>query len=288
MTGPARVHISSLPWRHGTYESLDRWRQGHILDGVPLVALASARVSRLWAEGQGIAASVAGVPILTSDLPTTHRAMVVSQGCELVKRTFPFATLAPVYEASQILASSQQDSARAGLTWHFVPLKPAWAVDGEFWVADLRLEIAVDKSILLESTPLEALPDEVSYAKLSERLAAIRSRPAVPQPTLDHVIRPLCEHLAQRVSEGASPLRGVREVRALSDHPINPSAVTLFVITEDNDEVDADEWAQAQAAVHAAAAEAGITLAGLEVTSIWDLSAADYITSQAIGDPASS
>ncbi|WP_188037166.1 hypothetical protein [Actinotalea sp. JY-7885] len=64
--------------------------------------------------------------------------------------------------------------------------------------------------------------------------------------------------------------------------------MTLFVLVDDIGGADTDEWAQAQAAVHAAAAKAGITLAGLEITSLWDLSAADYLTSQAIGDPTSS
>ncbi len=287
MTDPAQNPVASRPWPDGTFESLDRWRQGHVLDGVPLLALGTAGTEPLWATGTPTGVDVAGLPVLAHEPPATARAMVVSQGCDLVKPGFAFATVVPVYEASHVLSEQQQVNAKAGGTWHLVHLTSDWA-DSGFWVADLRLETSVDKTLLQAAAPLEAFRDEVGYAKLTERLAAGRLRAAVPQPVLNHVIAPLKEHLAGRVSEGAVPLAGVREVRVQSNHPTAPTTATLFVVTNEGEQADLEEWQCAFEAVHESAAAAGIALIGPEVASLWDMAAADYLTSQPVSDADSS
>jgi hypothetical protein len=64
--------------------------------------------------------------------------------------------------------------------------------------------------------------------------------------------------------------------------------VTLFVIAEDHAAIDAQLWATAVDAIHANAQENGIAVAGPEITTLWDMSAADYLTSHAIQDADSS
>jgi len=241
----------------------------------------------LWERGQFIGTDVAGRPLLCANPPTLGRAMVVSQGCELVKTSFPFATVVPVYDGSQVLNEQQQASARSGGTWHLVHLTAEWAAAG-FWVADLRMETAVDKTLLVAAEPIEPFADETSYPRLAERLAAARQRPAIPQPCLDFVVAPLKEHLAGRVSDGATPLDGVREVRVLCDHPMAPTTVTLFVVSHDAQHPNEDEWLAAFDAVHQVADEHGIALSGPEIGSLWDMTAADYLNSQAVSDADSS
>lgn len=287
MTEPAPGPVDSLPWPDGTYELLDRWRQGHLLDGVPLFALGSADQAPLWARASPTGADVAGLPVLAGDPQEQGRVMVVSQGCDLVKRSFPFATVVPVYDASAVLTEQQQATARAGMMWHLVRLTADWAADG-FWVADLRHETAVDKALLAAADPLEAFADEEGYAKLAERLAAGRQRGAVADPCRDHVVAPLKEHLAGRVSEGGNPLSGVREVRVQSNHPTEPTAVTLFVVANEGEQPDQQEWDDAFAAVHVAAAAGGLALTGPEIGSLYDMTASDYLTSHAIEDADSS
>jgi hypothetical protein len=283
----AESPVTAGTWPDGAYEAVDRWRQGHVLDGVPLVALGAADAPPFWAAGRPTGDDVAGLPVLAADPPYTAKAMVVSQGCDLVKQTFPFVTVVPVYEASQILSPDQQANARAGGTWHLVHLTSDWAASG-FWVADLRLETAIDKSLLVPAVPAEAFADETGYAKLAERLAAGRLRAAVPDPCRLHVIQPLKEHLAGRVADGATPLAGVREVRVQYNHPTTPTAVTLFVVSEEGAQPDQQEWQAAFDVVHQAAAAAGIALAGPDISSLWDMSAADYINSAPVGEVDSS
>lgn len=286
MTDPAQNPVASRPWPDGTFESLDGWRQG-VLDGVPLVALGTAGDEPLWATGAPTGADAAGLAVLSHDPPVTGRVMVVSQGCDLVKPTFAFATVVPVYDAADLLSEQQKANAEAGGTWHLVHLTSEWAAPG-YWVADLRMETSVDKTVLIAAVPQEAFGDELGYAKLAERLAAGRQRAAVSDPVRDHVIKPLKEHLAGRVSDGAEPLAGVREVRVQSDHPTAPTAVTLFVVANEGEQPDMDEWASAFEAVHQSATAAGIAATGPEIASLWDMTAADYLNSQPVSDADSS
>lgn len=275
---------ASRPWSQAVASALDRWRQGHVLDSVPLVAVGVSHTDdALWAAGLPTSLAIAGAPIFAEDPQVLRRSMVLSQGCDLVKPKFPCVTIAPVYNASEVLSPGQQDSARAGMTWHLIHLTAEWASSG-FWVADLRMETSVDKSVLAGAEPMEAFADEVGYARLAERLGATRQRPAVPEPTLDHVVKPLKKSLAERRQDGAAPLIGVREVRVQSDHPTTPATVTLFVVAEEPSSVDRGLWEAAFDEVCTYAATRGIVVMGPEITTLWEMSAGDYLTSQAVDD----
>lgn len=287
MNQPAQGPLESRPWPDGTLRSMDLWRQGHVLDGVPLFALGPADVTPLWARSRQTGGDVEGLSVLAGDPPERGRVMVVSQGCDLVKTNFPFATVVPVYDGSTTLTKQQQATARAAMTWHLVHLTANWAADG-LWVADLRHETAVDKTLLVAAHPQEAFADEAGYAKLAERLAAGRQRGAVPDACRDHVVAPLKQHLAGRVGEGADPLAGVRKVRVQPNHPTEPTAVTLFVVTVEGQRPDQEEWDAAFAAVHETAAAAGLALSGPEINSLYDMTASDYLTSHAVNDADSS
>lgn len=194
MTAPA----AAGPWPEGAAAALNRWRQGHALDGVPLLGVgAPPPTPPFWAAGKPTTVALAGLPVLAEDPPVLRRTLVVSQGCDIVKASFPFATVVPVYDASAVLSDQQQVAARSGQTWHLVHLTADWAATG-MWVADLRIEVGVDKALLASRAPLEAFADETGYARLAERLAAARQRPAVPESCLEHVVKPLREHLADR------------------------------------------------------------------------------------------
>lgn len=279
---------ASRPWPPHVALALDRWRQGHVLDSAAFVSVGpDGTDDPLWAAGARTPLAVSGLPVLAEDPPALRRAMVLSQGCDLVKTAFPSATVAPVYDAATVLTRQQQETARAGLTWHLVHITADWAAGG-LWVADLRMETSVDKTLLAAGDPFEAFADETGYARLAERLAAVRQRPAVPDLTLDHIIKPLRAHLAGQRAAGAQPLAGVREVRVQSDDPVAPTVVTLFVVADDFSAVDVAAWNEAFEVVHAHAAARGITVAGVDITTLWDMSAADYLTSAAVSDADSS
>jgi hypothetical protein len=156
-----------------------------------------------------------------------------------------------------------------------------WAQDG-FWVADLRIEYPVDKSVLVSVEPIEAFRDDLGYATLSKRLSAMRERAAVPLPTTVHVAQPLTDYLTDRMGEGKTPLDGVREIRLASNHHTSPTSVVLFVVADNVADVDQDEWTSAVDALQPGAAANGIALVGPDITTLSTMTAADYLTSHPI------
>ncbi len=275
----------SRAWPDTVASSLDLYRQGHIIDGVPVLFLAGTQP--LWAQDRLQLAEAAGVPVIVEDPPSLRRAMVVSQGCDLVKRNAPWATVVPVYDAGNSLDDSQKAAARSGATVHLVHLTASWTGEG-FWVADLRLELPVEKTLLARLEPQDAFADETEYALLAERLGAQRARPAVPDPCLEHVVGPLFDLIRQCRVDGTDPYAGVRELRVQCNDPINPTVVTLFVVTRDDEQADASEWHGILESLHQHSADHGITMVGPEIASLWDMSARDYVTSALVTDQRSS
>lgn len=282
MTEPAGnvSPVASRSWSVDEASALDRWRQGHVLQGVPAVSIGHPHAAPVWSTSQR--AESAGIPLLVESPVSDRRALVVSQGCDLVKITFPWATVVPVYNASTTVPASQAGQIRTGQMWHLVHLTAGWAADG-LWVADLRLEMPIDKTVLVAAgEPIEGFADETGYARLAERLAAARQRPAVPQPCIDHIVRPLQALMAQRREQGVDPLDGVREVRLQPDDPTTPTVVTLFVLGVTGRTPDVDEWSTLTDSLIEQAGLHGLVLVGPDVTSLDQMSAADYLTSQPI------
>lgn len=277
---PARTR----PWTDAKARALDRIRQGHVVDGIsPLVAVGAA--NPIW-QGAPIG-TTAERTVLAEDPPVARKAMVVSQGCDLVRTAFPWATVVPVYDIEPFLGTSQRSAARSGQTRYLVPITAPWATTG-LWVADLRFEIPVDKALLATLTPEEGFADEAGYADLAAHLAEARQRAAVPDPCLDHVAKPLFDAVRERQGEGIDPNDCVREIRVICNDPVVPTTVHLLVVAEQGYRPSADEWNRIFDLVHPHAAAAGIALTGPEIAGLDDLTATDYLTSAPIADTSSS
>jgi hypothetical protein len=92
----------------------------------------------------------------------------------------PWITVAPVYDASGLLNAGQHGQVKAGQILYLVHITAEWASNG-LWVADLRLELPIEKTFLMNQYPIEAFSDETQYATLAQRLGARRQRLAAPQ-----------------------------------------------------------------------------------------------------------
>jgi len=88
--------------------------------------------------------------------------------------------------------------------------------------------------------------------------------------------------MAQRREQGVDPLDGVREVRLQPDDPTTPTVVTLFVLGVTGRTPDVDEWSTLTDSLIEQAGLHGLVLVGPDVTSLDQISAADYLTSQPI------
>src|SRR5690349_125769 len=84
----------------------------------------------------------------------------------------PWVQLAPVYEVTDWKKKKLQR--RSPLYWLVVP---DLAGDNA-WVADLRVEIPVEKAWLAQQERIEGFEDEAGKRKVGERLSLVRGRPA--------------------------------------------------------------------------------------------------------------
>jgi hypothetical protein len=271
----------SHDWSRRLKSHLDQFRQGHVITDIP-VFFANLGADDLWNQPRRLI-STGSPEIVAEPDGVVHRAIVLTQGCDIVRPNTPWVTVAPVYDATKRLNPGQRGSAKGGQTWHLVHITASWADDG-FWVADLRLELPVEKTLLLARTPLDGFRDEVGYGQFAERLGARKMRADVPNDVLDHVRAPLFEAVRLRADRGISLNEGVREIRIQLDDPFKPARVVVFVVANDGASLDIEEWEAVISEIYPHAAEHGITVLGPEVMSLDDMTARDYITSKPIAD----
>lgn len=271
----------SHDWPEGLKTHLDRFRQGHVITDIP-VFFANLDAPALWRQPRRLVS--AGPPEIVAEPDgVLRRAIVLTQGCDIVRPNIPWVTVAPVYDATNRLNPGQRGSAKGGQTWHLVHITANWAVDG-FWVADLRLEMPVEKTLLLARRPLAGFGDEAGYDQFAERLGARKMRADVPNDVLVHVRAPLFDAVRSCPDQGAALNEGVREIRVQLDDPLKPTRVVVFVVANNGATPDAVGWEAIIAKIYPHAAECGITVLGPEIMSLDDMTAAEYITSKPIAD----
>jgi hypothetical protein len=116
--------------------------------------------------------------------------------------------VSPVYRYAADRAALPQASRHLYL-W---PLTAA-AFAKELWVADLRLECSVEKSVLAGRTPIDAFADELDEIAFAERLGRRRDRAAMANAVNDVLDRQMTNKIsanktkAKRVFESVHGLR---------------------------------------------------------------------------------
>lgn len=268
-------------WPKRLKTHLDQFRQGHVITDIP-VFFANLGAEHLWSQPRRLI-SAAAPEIAAEPDGVLHRAIVLTQGCDIVRPNTPWVTVAPVYDATRRLNPGQRGSAKGGQTGHLVHITARWA-EGGFWVADLRLELPVEKTLLLARTPLDGFCDETGYGQFAERLGARKMRADVPNEVLEHVRAPLFQAVRSRSDQGITLNEGVREIRVQLNDPLKPSRVVVFVVANNDATPDADAWEAVIAEIYPHASEHGITILGPEIMSLDDMTATEYITSKPIAD----
>ncbi|MFD4787768.1 hypothetical protein ACFWN1_12100 [Streptomyces sp. NPDC058459] len=274
---------ASLPWGGGHWDHLNRFRQGHLITGIPVVFLGAANSSMWAAETESIRENLTEAlnVVLEKGSPLRY-GMITTQGCDILKPDMPWIGVVPVYDASLYFDRGKLGLISANRMTHILPILPPWRQTDEKWVADLRLEVPVEKSTLLDRQPIEAYEAEEHYANVSERLGSLRRRAAVPEACLQHVVQPLYDYVrAQDEDVQDQMLASVHETRIWQDLHDVPTRAQLFIILKDDllSTHDRDAWDEAFAHVYGRAAEAGITLLPTRTVTYDSLSARDLLRS---------
>lgn len=224
-------------WPSGIAAAIDPFQQGHLIELPPFFYATDLR-DPIWSAGRIMAAELAGEEepgeeLIDLDLDFRPPfGIITSQGCEIVEERSqplqPWIQVAPTYCCNPESKLLERD---------FVARLDPPGLDGEAWIADLRIEVPLEKSILIGRTPIEAFRDERSYEDFGKWLGARRGRPALHAVIHEVITRTLGELKAEN-----KPNR--KKVRRFRDSiyklklgiedgtRLDPSAARLYVVTK--------------------------------------------------------
>jgi hypothetical protein len=162
---------------------------------------------------------------LTVTFPDPY-AILTSQTCDVQEQPppqQPWINVAPAYRLR---------GAERALPDFFHRLDPVGLPKG-FWVADLRLEIPLEKTMLVGRKPIEGFADEEGYLDFAARLGRRRDRAALATPLVEAVARTLRRRMANSKSFGRECKAELITVRLnIEDGPrLAPAVVRVHVIS---------------------------------------------------------
>jgi hypothetical protein len=203
----------------------------------------------IWARTAAYTAEATGPETIEAGSQTAPRyGLITSQTCDISEEDAeqplrPWVQVAPVYNRTD-LNSGAQKLLRNGKGARYLLHLPA--LPGGFWVADLRIEVPVEKGWLATREPVDGFADETKQRAVGERIAVLRSRPAFAGSFVDTVQQPLVAALKSlRATDRALYDRmdvQVDEVCVELDSLLNPSQARVMLLCETDPDPDIREW----------------------------------------------
>src|SRR6266511_358918 len=180
------------PWPQELTETLDRFVQGDIVEA-PAFTFIGSRGAPLWGEGDAEAGE-GDEESCSTELSSAHEidvvelppsseqqlSIITTNTCDLCEAgppEQPWFQLSPVYTVATEATTLKQ---------YLVQLDPP-ELPAATWVADLRLEVAVEKTWLLGKTPIKSFRSEEGYLTLGRALGRRRDRAALADHLVDAV-----------------------------------------------------------------------------------------------------
>lgn len=233
-------------WPDAVRTAVEPFLQGHLIEKPPLFYGADLRhpvwhTTRLVAET--MPAQEQGEDFIDVALDQRPRlGIITTQTCDLSEERpdprQPWLTVAPVYLVQEISSLRDRD---------YIYELAVPAAEGSVWVADLRIEMPLEKSVLVGRGPIEAFANEDGYIDFGRFLARRRGRPAlasVVHEVLSGTTRRLKDEnkaqkkLARRARDSVYKLK-----LAIEDGTyLRPVAAKLYVVTDGPRSEDAQQW----------------------------------------------
>jgi hypothetical protein len=221
-------------WPEAVRDACRMFRQGHLIEHPPFLYVANP-AHAVWELTR-----TTGDPGSTDDLLELEESerppfgMIVTETCDLGEEDakaprIPWITISPVYDLAGVLTDAQVSNLRSNRVKYMRLL--SGPLPTGLWVADFRLEVPLEKSILVDRMPIEAFETEGEYADLARCLAGRRNRPVVSSAVNKALITHLRRWIEGKPDRASTVLNGVVEVRVLfSGSSENPDAVALLVV----------------------------------------------------------
>lgn len=249
-------------WPQAVLDAVRQFRQGDIVDQPPFFYFRSDE-HPLWELQLEPADQVDDGSIV--DLDPTDRpvyGLITTQTCDLyeegIRPRQPWFAVAPVYDITSKLTGGQREQIRRGEVGHLVLLTADWLSEGT-WVADLRIEVPVEKGWLVGRVPRKGFASLPESKTLAARLATRRGRPALSAALTAHIVLPLRTWLKDKGRKHRDEVESLRLLAA--DDPAVSVVAGVIVVTAGDGLSDEAKiaWAAFENSVIDAAAAHGVT-----------------------------
>lgn len=241
-------------WPPAAIEAVAEFRQGDLVQS-PLFLYAASGVCPIWALTRGIVEDGDDPSIaVLADEDAPPYGIITTQSCDLTEQPpagrkrrpcRPWFQVAPVSPEDRF-TKDQVEMALKGRILYLVALRPP-ELDG-LWLADLRIEMPVEKGWLVERRPIHGFGDQAEYRDFSLRLQYMRSRVASEGSITDRVLEHLQGFIARDATRGRSALEPVSYIMYEEHGPgRSPSLLTLHVFPSEDELPEQarelfDEW----------------------------------------------
>jgi hypothetical protein len=234
------------PWPDEVRAAVRPFLQGHLIEKPPLFFAADLR-HPVW-QTTRLAADLTPaedrgedfVEVLAEQRPAYG--IITTQSCDLAEERpdprQPWLAVAPVDQVDPHSALLDRD-----YIYRLTPL----TLGGEVWVADLRIELPLEKSLLVGRMPIDAFPDERGYIQFARFLARRRGRPAlasVVHEVLSGVTRRLKDEDNGQRRLARAARRNIYKLKlAIEDGSfLDPVAAKLYVVTAGDPTDETRAW----------------------------------------------
>jgi hypothetical protein len=265
-------------WPTGILDALRHWEQGDIVSNPPFLYFADPK-RPVWDATRSYSETSAGPEVILPDEELCPRyGMVTTQTCDIAEEDArrplrPWVQIAPVYEVTDW--KKKKLERRSPMYWVLVPDLPG----SHPWVADLRIEVPVEKGWLGQQERIEGFHDEGKKRSVGDKVSRLRGRHAFSRE-LNALVASVWDFLQSDGDDTDAHQRtanAIEEVGLSLDSYLEPTrAQVVFLTTTSLDEDGIEllrQWNDGQSRVlH----EAGVTLQAMDVRELDSLSAAEY------------
>ena len=232
-----------VDWPSAAQDAVSQFRQGDLVEAPPFFYAADGACP-IWAltakrVQDGVDASF---PVLSEEQAPPY-GIITTQSCDLTEQPpagktrrpcRPWFQIAPVSPAERF--DDYQVKCVVEKSWYqyLVPLTPP-GLEG-LWLADLRIEMPIEKGWLVGRDPIRAFSDLADYRAFSSRLRLLKSRAASEGDVSDQMIQHLRGFLARNTERARQALEEVSGVMYEEHGPDrSPNLLTLHVFPKDDE-----------------------------------------------------
>lgn len=268
-------------------DAAKEFRQGDVIKNPPL-AYHTVGKYPLWALSKNADAD-GSIGLVELDGPGFDYAVITTQTCDIVEEESrvphkPWIQVSPVYELVDV-DEKRVKSIEIFANPDLVRLNGPTFTDKVF-VADLRLSLPLEKSLLVKRDPIHGFATEEDVIRFADHCAAYSNRPALPGLVHDYVIKHLKRYFENKAERReACRALNLHSVRIKVSGPDESPTVQLLVILL-NDEENNKKAAEAvftpwwnNATNNIRDKNVTVTLLGTRYATLASLTAQEYLSS---------